>query len=226
MAPVHPQDTVDVPLAARREAHYDCEFALDAVEPVQWVDPAPVTGAGVAELEPLPADAPLGRLAGSVEALLAVSANFSLSFDDHGRPLLQGLAKATVVQPCQRCLESVEIRVQATLASVIWLGSEPPSELTNGELDVILSPNSEMSFAELVEDDLLLAIPQQACQLDECPRLPEFKFPAPGYVAAGGAQQRLGPDDRAAEATEDELADDRQRPFAGLRDLLGGQSDD
>lgn len=215
MVRVHPQDTLDVPLAARREASYDCQFVLDAVRPVAWVDPADPDGAAID-------DTPLGRLAGSVEQLLAVSASFGLSLDDYGRPCLQGSANARVVLPCQRCLEDVEMDIQAELGSVIWQGTEPPTELAQSELDVILCPNSQMSYAALIEDDLLLALPQQVCQLEDCPRLPALQFPAPGFAAADRMQKQSGQ----PLEEEDTLADDRQRPFTGLRDLLNSNKDE
>jgi len=204
MARVHPQDTVDVPLAARRNAAYDCEFILDVVPH------------------------PLGRLIEAVEELVTVSAQFEVATDDYGRPRVTGQAQAKVVMPCQRCLEEVQTDVTATLEQVIWFGEELPVELATSELDVMLSSTKEMTFAALVEDDLLLALPQQLCQVEDCERLPVLAYPAPGYtsesgVAAGSAGDQGGDQDG---DQEDSLPDDRQRPFAGLKDLLKSQEEE
>ena len=214
MASVHPQDTLDVPLAARRKAAYDCEFVLD-VEPQ-----------------------PLGRLVDAVDRLIAVTAHFEVGTDDYGRPRVNGQAQATVLMPCQRCLEGVRIEVTAPLGQVIWFGDKVPEELSHGDQDVMVSSTREMSFAALVEDDLLLALPQQVCQVDDCERLPVLAYPAPGYTSAvAGSQRELGEGDsegsegskgnkESSEATDAELPDDRQRPFSGLKDLLKSQSEE
>ena len=197
MARVHPQDTVDVPLAARRNAAYDCEFVLNV---------------GRSSMD---------RLAAVVDNLIAVDAQFELSMDDYGRPRIVGQAKACVVMPCQRCLEEVQTDVTATLEQVIWFGEELPVELATSELDVMLSSTKEMTFAALVEDDLLLALPQQVCQVEDCERLPVLAYPAPGYTSQSGVTAGSVGDQDGNQ--EDSLPDDRQRPFAGLKDLLKSQ---
>ena len=217
MAWVHPQDTVDVPLAARRNASYDCEIHLESLSP---------SGANSDDIEPLV------RLASAVSELVAVSSQFSLSLDDYGRPCLAGQATATVVMPCQRCLEGVTLEITAELDQVIWFGAEPPGELVEAGVDVLLSASSDMSYAALIEDDLLLAIPQQICRDQKCTRLPVLAYPAPGYRSADSAEagstegSTEGVIEESAELSTEVLADDRQRPFAGLKDLLQSSSED
>jgi len=212
MVSVHPQDTFDVPLAARRNAAYDCEFLLDVVPE------------------------PFGRLVEAVESLIAVNARFELATDDYGRPQVTGQVEATVVMPCQRCLEGVQIEVKAPLGQVICFGDAVPEELAKADADVMVSSTREMSFAALVEDDLLLALPQQICQKEDCERLPVLAYPAPGYTAAAvGSGRGADRDAQAAEnaanadsseSTDADLPDDRQRPFSGLKDLLNSQSEE
>ena len=198
MASVHPQDTLDVPLAARRNAAYDCEFVLDV------------------------ASESFDRLVEAVDRLIAVNARFEVGTDDYGRPRVLGQAQATVMMPCQRCLEGVQIEVEAPLGQVICFGDTVPKELAGADIDVMVSSTREMSFAALVEDDLLLALPQQVCQTQECERLPVLAYPAPGYSA--GSQVEADRDSSAA--MDAELPDDRQRPFSGLKDLLKNQSEE
>jgi len=208
MAWVDPQDCFDVPLAARRNSAYDCEFTLDSQS------------------------SSFGRLASVVDSLVAVSAQFVVSTDDYGRPYVSGQTQATVIMPCQRCLEGVQTQVQTELGQVIWFGDEIPTELAKSDLDVVLSDSKEMTFAALIEDDLLLALPQQVCQLESCERLPVLAYPAPGYTsAAGGTRDRAqhGAERESpepADATDQGLPDDRQLPFAGLKDLLAGKSEE
>lgn len=226
MARVHPQDSVDVQQAARREARYDCEFVIDAVVPA---DLSPVSlpysskeggEKAIADKVAEGGDAPLGRLVSAVAELQNVTARLEFGLDDYDRPVVTGAVNASVSLPCQRCLEEVSVALETPLHSVIWLGAEPPSkELALGPADVIVSQTTAVPFAVLVEDDLLLALPDRVCQQDDCPRAPVLTYPASGGDASLDTATQGGQGERK------ELASDRQLPFAGLRDLLNDDAD-
>lgn len=233
MARVHPQDNVDVVQAARRTARYDCEFVLDEVEPA---DLSPIALSysskesgekAIADALAKGPDAPLSRLLAAVVEVQKVTARLDFAVDDYDRPVVRGEAVAEILMPCQRCLEDVPLTLRAPLHSLIWLGSDLPSmvaqELALGEADLIVSPTAAVSFAALVEDDLLLALPERVCQQDDCPRAPVLSYPVPGSDLANSDThaQRL----ESGQGEQKILADDRQMPFAGLRDLLDKRSD-
>ncbi len=229
MARVHPQDNVEVLQAARREARYDCEFILDGVEPAD-LSPVAISYSSkeigekaIAEKLAEGPDAPLSRLVAAVSGVQAVTASLVFAVDDYDRPVVSGEARAEILMPCQRCLDEVAVTLTAPLHSVIWVGSELPDklgkELAFGDADLIVSGATSVSFATLIEDDLLLALPEKVCQLEDCPKAPVLTYPAPGsHVASANTLQ-------SGREAEDNLADDRQLPFAGLRDLLDDGSD-
>jgi|GEM_PF-2866996 len=214
MAQVHPQDTVDVTQAARLGSVYDCEFNLAGVVAVidapSSSEPAIAVDQDVSEQ-----DLPLSRLAAAVERLFAVTARFEFGRDDYGRCVVRGTAEARVALPCQRCLNAVEQVVTTELASIVWLGTQPPDELQNTEQDVVLTQSSQMTFSALVEDDLLLALPQQVCQNEDCPDAPAELRGVPDEALPGAE----GKSDAGST-----LAGDRQRPFADLKDMLESQA--
>lgn len=236
MARVHPQDNVDVLQAARREATYECEFVIDAVVPA---DLSPVSlpysdkasgEKAIADKVAQGRDQPLSRLVAALAGLRRITASLGFSLDDYDRPVVRGEVTAEVVLPCQRCLEEVPITLAAPLHSVIWLSVEPPAkELALGCADLIISPTTTVSFAALVEDDLLLALPDRVCQQDDCPRVPILSYPARSQTGQGTqashAKARDDDDDDDNDDDKEPLGSDRQLPFAGLRDLLDDSAD-
>jgi len=235
MARVHPQDSVDVLQAARRNATYDCEFVLDAVRPANLSEASHSVTQG--------ADEPMSRLVAAVAGLQRVAARFEFGLDDYARPVVRGEVTADVLLPCQRCLEEVSVRLATPLHSVIWLSAEPPAkELALAEADLVVSRTASVSFAALVEDDLLLALPDRVCQQDDCAQAPVLSYPAQSQQGSQGRPQTAGASDlkdkyedkdkdkdkdkdRHRQIREEQVASDRQLPFAGLRDLLDDAAD-
>jgi uncharacterized protein len=102
-----------------------------------------------------------------------------------------------VVLACQRCLKpcACEVDESATLAVVARDTDEVP-----GGYEPLLGDPERLSVAELVEEQVLLGLPL----------VPTHATPAQcGAAAAALTADEAGP-----------AADDRQRPFANLRDLL------
>ena len=115
--------------------------------------------------------------------------------DVHGRGRLELRVAATLNLTCRRCLEPVVVRVNE--AASLWLAR------SQAEIDAqpiaVEGPDSivgskEMAVKDLVEDQLLLALPY-APRHEEC-------------AAQGSRGAPLG----------------RQTPFAGLRSMLRGKS--
>lgn len=228
MARVHPQDSVDVLQAARRNATYDCEFVIDAVIPADLSPVAlpysdKVSGEqAILDKVAQGADKPLSRLVAALVELHGVTAKLEFSLDDYDRPVVRGRAAADVLLPCQRCTEEVAVTLATPLHSLIWLSAEPPAkELALGAADLIVSRSATVSFAALVEDDLLLALPDRVCQQADCPQAPVLSYPAQVQKVSPSSPQTAG----ASGGDEKQVASDRQLPFAGLRDLLDDAAD-
>jgi uncharacterized protein len=81
-----------------------------------------------------------------------VHSELSFSLDDQSRVTVQGSLSAGLQMTCQRCLEPVVVEVDTTFSVVV-------SEVETDEMDSVISEDGELSLSELVEDELLLALP-------------------------------------------------------------------
>lgn len=101
--------------------------------------------------------------------------------DDEGRCRVQGDSKVTLDLQCQRCLAPVQhsLNVQIDLCVV---ASDAQADALADELEPFVLEEEEVAIVDLVEDDLLLALPIQVCPAyADCPNRPELEYP----VAAG-----------------------------------------
>jgi uncharacterized metal-binding protein YceD (DUF177 family) len=146
---------------------------------------------------------PLGELAATLDCR-----------SENRRRFVRGTAAIDVRQDCQRCLETlarrltvdfdVELLSEERLARRL-AADDPPQEvymISDGVLDSLA----------LLEDELLLAIESRPCQAEPCENMPAMSF-GPGTSVPEPAQAS-------------EVADDRQKPFEGLKDLLAAQKGD
>jgi uncharacterized protein len=116
-------------------------------------------------------------------------------------PAVDGSVEARPWLVCQRCLNPFEWRLESAF-QVAFVASEEQAAKVPGEYDAVLAANGRVSLHELVEDELLLALP--LVPMHE--RIEECRAP-PGPSSPDDA-----PDEDANEGTT--------RPFAQLRDLL------
>ena len=135
----------------------------------ELIDPwrAVEAGAAVRGSPPL---SPMPRLRESLPAP-ARQARFHLAFsrDPEGRGLLHGEIEASLVLTCQRCLEALEFPVLATLDLALVSGLDEAGLLPE-DLDPLLVPAEHLRLADLIEDELLLALPQiPRHELGDCP---------------------------------------------------------
>lgn len=87
-------------------------------------------------------------------------AAFVLAFsrDQKRRALVSGEVQATLQLPCQRCLEPVDIVVDSTF-EFAFVGGELEAEQTPDELTPMIVEDNEVILLELLEDELMLALP-------------------------------------------------------------------
>lgn len=110
------------------------------------------------------------------DASVELSLNFS--FDEEGRCRVEGSAHLRTGLVCQRCLRTVEHDVDA-LIDVLVLKEEIDARNLTPEHDTFVLSGREMSVEELVEDDILLSLPQQVCDHPEkCPHMPALEYPS------------------------------------------------
>ncbi|MEW6445885.1 MAG: YceD family protein [Pseudomonadota bacterium] len=102
--------------------------------------------------------AELPRLAGVV--LNHASVRFSLDFgkDGDGQATIRGDLETTVEMTCQRCLGPVAIDLNPSISLGV-VGSESEARLLPDELDPLVLGDEQVRLADLVEDEILLALP-------------------------------------------------------------------
>ena len=125
--------------------------------------------------------------------------NGSVAFArEQGRIVAEVGLTAQVQLICQRCLEPMPWPVQST-SRVTLLESEAAAADVPPELETALAPEGRLRLADLVEEEMLLALPA-------APRHPE------GQCLARRSDE------------QEDFAEPTQRPFAGLSELLKGRS--
>ncbi|MES9935604.1 MAG: YceD family protein [Sedimenticola sp.] len=104
--------------------------------------------------------ADLPRLASMLKRLEG-DAEFDIGFerDDKRRSRIKGFVRSTMVLECQRCLESMQLAVDATLnLGVIEVAEE--AERLPEDVEPVQVEEGLIRLLDLVEEELILAIPQ------------------------------------------------------------------
>jgi uncharacterized protein len=125
-----------------------------------------------------------------------VRIRLAFGHDDDGRRRVQGQVETVLTLVCQRCLEPVRQAIHAEVDLVLaW--TEEQAKALPADLDPLLMSGERLVLAELLEEELLLAMPLVALH-DECPH-PPLNQPS------GADQEKTQPDN----------------PFAVLAQLKG-----
>lgn len=117
------------------------------------------------------------------------------------RVVISGRIDAELELQCQRCLGPVKIRVQAE-PHLAWVKSDEALAALPEEYDPLLSADGHVELKELVEDELLLALPLVPRHEDD--------------AACGEPVRR-------AEIPAPPPDEERKNPFAGLAKLKRGR---
>lgn len=151
------------------------------------------------------ADYPLSRFERLRESLARHEGAAQVEFRFHAVndgaqefPALEGHVRARPWLVCQRCLSPFAWRLESSFR-VAFTATDEQAARVPIEYEGVVAPGGRVSLAELVEDELLLALP--LVPMHETPE----ECHAPPEEAAPG---------------EDVVRDEVRRPFARLRDLL------
>lgn len=116
------------------------------------VDVARLAARGAAMSNVTPVSS-MSRLVGLLaEDTGVVTSKLSFAHDGHGRVVVEGRIKAAPVMTCQRCLDSVSVAVVADVHLAVV-------DADSGESDQVVADDGRLSLLELVEDELILALP-------------------------------------------------------------------
>lgn len=133
-----------------------------------------------------------------------VQVDLDFRVDGSGRLQVAGEAVAAAMVACSRCMEDVAVRVRVTVDARVVRSEAEASELI-ADCDVIVAPSREIEVAHLIEDDLLLGLPETGCGDNEsCPNVPPTEYPAADDDALPGrsspfdalAALKTGPDEQ------------------------------
>ena len=101
----------------------------------------------------------------------AVRVRLEFRFDRHGVVWMDGELAARVAVECHRCLEPMPVALESDF-SVAIADSEAQASRLGAEQDVLCVEGDEAGIAELIEDELILALPERPCSAADCPQAP------------------------------------------------------
>ena len=158
----------------------------------------------------------LPRFAQACGTLDTVLADLTFSLDDQGRVLVKGRVVAEAELGCHRCEEMVPKQVDAALSALVAFSEEQADEWDSitPQTDVVVVESPNVNVVELVEDELLLALPDRVCNDDNCPHMPSMWYAGDGKPTDDEAVAERGVDDT------------RRFPFAGLKDAMARGGED
>jgi len=154
----------------------------------------------------LPLLAPMALAADTPGSSMQGDVAYSLEFgtDEGGNPRVVGSVKATLPLICQRCMETMEFPV-LTRTRLGIVSSRAAAQQLPECYDPLLVLDDEVTLASIIEDELILALPQVAMHdSKECPQGEAFLNTGRGQEDAATAQ--------------------RENPFAVLSQLKTSQS--
>lgn len=140
----------------------------------------------------------LSRLAESTQSVIS-DANVNLSFelDQRRIPFISGIADVDVMLTCQRCQGEFPHHIHVEFCYSPVRNEEAVDELPEAYEPAIVDENGEINLIQLVEDELILELPQVAMHDDaDC--------------NIGSKNMSFG---------EIPVADERPNPFAVLKNL-------
>jgi uncharacterized protein len=107
--------------------------------------------------------------------------------DESGRRVIGGSIEAELELVCQRCLEPAKFKVRAE-PHLAWLKSDADMDTLPEEYDPLVAADGHVRLAELVTDELLLALPSVPRHADEagCGK----RMPAANAAAEPGAERK------------------------------------
>jgi len=138
-----------------------------------------------------------------VEIIGRYQVDYVLNFgvDEGGVPGVTGTVQTALPLICQRCMEEMEFPVSLNLKLALVKSRQAAQQLSESYDPLLVAPDEEISVESIVEDELILALPQVAMhEIKDCPKGEAFLN------------------------TEDGTAPQRENPFAMLAQLKTSQS--
>ncbi len=130
----------------------------------------------------------LGAVVGNRDAVVDVRLDFAI--DDAGHPRASGTARVTANVLCTRCLRLAAVDVESSIDLRV-VGSEAQARLLTPTFDTVVAADGRLPVTALIEDDLLLSLPEAACvDRATCPHAPSRQR---GSAAASDGSRGASP---------------------------------
>ena len=155
----------------------------------------------------------LTRFGDVCQAVKDIAAELKFAHDGQGRVKVSGRVHCMAQLACHRCNENVWCHVGSSFASVIAFDEEQADAwgVLDPSLDILVVAGANLDVVELVEDELLLALPGRVCADHDCIRMPVMRY---GDAAGSDAD---------TQGSEEGL---RRFPFAGLKEAMRASDQD
>ena len=127
-----------------------------------WLDVPELARAGAAWHGVLPLDA-FGRLKAAVNTASDVDVALKFSGDDVAQARVTGTCGVLAQVVCARCSCDVEVRIESAIDFRI-VASEAQAQALTPAFDTVVTDEDIVAVGTLVEDDLLLSLPEIACE--------------------------------------------------------------
>ena len=117
-----------------------------------------------------------------LEASPNIEIELRFSQDAEGHYKLNGIVGFPAHCKCHRCLEPIDLLLEVELDAVLAFDEKEATSL--GEIhEVIHLSRGDISVVDLIEDDLLLSIPKDVCELGErCENAPRTQYASGSHI--------------------------------------------
>ena len=151
--------------------------------------------------------ASLQRFADICEAVKGIATDMSFDHDGQSRIKVSGRVHCDAQLVCHRCEQLVWCHVKSDFDSVIAFDEEQAASWSqlDSNLDILVVGGAKLDVAELVEDELLLALPERVCTDDDCVHMPEMRY---GEMAVDNGVDQVS------------IEGQKGFPFAGLKEAM------
>ena len=141
------------------------------------------------------------------EVIARYHVDYVLDFgvDEGGSPGITGTMQTVLPIECQRCMETMEFPVKLNVRLALVKTREAAQQISEDYDPLLVLKDAEISVESIVEDELILALPQVAMhEVKDCPKGESFR--------------------NTGDEVEDGAAPQRENPFAMLAQLKTSQS--
>ena len=158
----------------------------------------------------------LPRFTQECSATGQVAVRLAFRRDDQGRVQVVGVVQGDVELGCHRCDKTVPKKIQAEFEALLAFDEDQAATWASQQADpeIVVVSGANLDVVELVEDELLLALPERVCLDDGCPNMPAMFY-------RGDGSEKVG-----VETIQADVDDNRRLPFAGLKEALQDGEED